>query len=198
MTPKVMQGKHKCGGAIAKAKSIFEMVKTTIHLSGPPRKKLEDHHHHHKVHLVGAKVMPVPGPKISVVHIKVISIPWYETAEAYPLRKAFGHGRIHTHHHAHPQMHIDNAPFLVRLEHALRHLGKWEGRALSFVIGCGIGALLRMFIVLAVVTVRSIKARRARHVELAEEYEELPSEVVFVVEEYPNEKCASPIIVERA
>ncbi|TDL25942.1 hypothetical protein BD410DRAFT_783942, partial [Rickenella mellea] len=45
--------------------------------------------------------------------------------------------------------------FLGRLHHALMILGPWEGRILAFVIGCGIGSLLRMFWVLAVVSFRS-------------------------------------------
>jgi len=45
--------------------------------------------------------------------------------------------------------------FLARLHRALNQLGPWEGRAMAFVIGCGLGVLLRMFFVLAVVLIRS-------------------------------------------
>lgn len=41
------------------------------------------------------------------------------------------------------------------------NLGRWEGRAVAFVLGCGIGVLLRMFWVLAVVFYRSVKGSRA-------------------------------------
>jgi len=72
--------------------------------------------------------------------------------------------------------------FGVRLHRALMALGPWEGRALAFVlgrfsffifgycfvllirvccVGCGIGVLLRMFWVFAVVLVRLIRGNRA-------------------------------------
>ncbi|KAF9449636.1 hypothetical protein P691DRAFT_812046, partial [Macrolepiota fuliginosa MF-IS2] len=44
----------------------------------------------------------------------------------------------------------------MRIHNALMALGPWEGRAVAFVLGCGIGVLLRMFWVLSVVTCRSI------------------------------------------
>ncbi len=40
------------------------------------------------------------------------------------------------------------------------NLGRWEGRAVAFVIGCGIGVLLRMFWVLAVVSFRTVRGPR--------------------------------------
>lgn len=40
------------------------------------------------------------------------------------------------------------------------NLGRWEGRAVAFVIGCGIGVLLRMIWVLALVTFRTVRGPR--------------------------------------
>jgi len=47
--------------------------------------------------------------------------------------------------------------FSARLCQALMSLGKWEGRAVAFVLGCGIGVLIRMFFVLALIGFRSLK-----------------------------------------
>jgi len=99
----------------------------------------------------------------------------------------------HTHHHdgsspnvpvphmSHrPHHHIYNGhkpSFSTRLHHSLMHLGRWEGRAVAFVLGCGIGVLLRMFWVLAIVTFRAIKGPREdehqyHHITIIEEYED--------------------------
>jgi len=40
------------------------------------------------------------------------------------------------------------------------NLGRWEGRAIAFVIGCGIGVLVRMFWVLAIVSYRALRGYR--------------------------------------
>jgi len=58
------------------------------------------------------------------------------------------------HHNKH---HHHKASFMRRVHHALMTLGPWEGRAVAFVLGCGIGVLLRMVWVFAVVTYRLIK-----------------------------------------
>jgi len=50
--------------------------------------------------------------------------------------------------------------FPARINRALTSLGPWEGRAVAFVLGCGIGVLLRMIFVLAILSVRAIRSRR--------------------------------------
>ncbi|KAF8068603.1 hypothetical protein FPV67DRAFT_1668681 [Lyophyllum atratum] len=52
---------------------------------------------------------------------------------------------------------LRNSSTLQRVHVALMVLGPWEGRAVAFVLGCGIGVLLRMFWVLAIVSYRLIK-----------------------------------------
>jgi len=64
---------------------------------------------------------------------------------------------IHTHHAHHVKHHHHQASFLRRVHHALMALGPWEGRAVAFVLGCGIGVLLRMMWVMAIVAYRMIK-----------------------------------------
>ncbi|KAL0069969.1 hypothetical protein AAF712_002866 [Marasmius tenuissimus] len=66
--------------------------------------------------------------------------------------------RFHAHHHHGPHFraHRDGS-FMMRLHYALMSLGRWEGRAVAFVLGCGIGVLLRMVWVLVIVGYRVIK-----------------------------------------
>ncbi|KAI0630046.1 hypothetical protein C8Q77DRAFT_1063594 [Trametes polyzona] len=58
--------------------------------------------------------------------------------------------RIHRFHRHH-------GSFLRRVHHALMALGPWEGRAVAFVLGCGIGVLLRMMWVMVLLTARAIR-----------------------------------------
>ncbi|KAF7357996.1 hypothetical protein MVEN_00846600 [Mycena venus] len=68
------------------------------------------------------------------------------------------HPHPHRHGHGHRFHHHGEQPsFLMRVHFALMSLGPWEGRAVAFVLGCGIGVLLRMFWVLVVISYRVIK-----------------------------------------
>ncbi|KAF7288825.1 hypothetical protein HMN09_01364400 [Mycena chlorophos] len=53
------------------------------------------------------------------------------------------------------------ASFEDRLEAALMNLQPWEAGAVAFVLGCGIGVLLRMFFVLTILVLRSFRAPSA-------------------------------------
>ncbi|KIY48666.1 hypothetical protein FISHEDRAFT_73409 [Fistulina hepatica ATCC 64428] len=75
--------------------------------------------------------------------------------------------RHHRHHHLH-HMHKRPGSFIQRVHLSLLTLGPWEGRAVAFVLGCGIGVLLRMLWVLAVIIVRTIKNKREDQHEHAE------------------------------
>lgn len=63
----------------------------------------------------------------------------------------------HPNHNHHRHFRHRCGTFLKRMHRALTSLGPWEGRAVSFVLGCGIGVLLRMFWVLGVVSYRIIR-----------------------------------------
>ncbi|KAF7376849.1 F-box domain-containing protein [Mycena sanguinolenta] len=97
--------------------------------------------------------------------------------------------------------------FLMRVHFALMSLGPWEGRAVAFVLGCGIGVLLRMFWVLTVLTYRAVRGPSsfAIAVSEAEQYVILEgedgegAEEIFVAPPmytYPVEKVALPVEVE--
>jgi len=51
-------------------------------------------------------------------------------------------------------------PFVVRLHGAMNHLGPWEGRAVAFVLGCGLGVLIRMLFVFTLLLFRA-RAQRS-------------------------------------
>ncbi|KAF8069895.1 hypothetical protein FPV67DRAFT_1623316 [Lyophyllum atratum] len=85
-------------------------------------------------------------------------------------------------HHGGLQQRLRNSSTLQRVHVALMVLGPWEGRAVAFVLGCGIGVLLRMFWVLAIVSYRLIKGPK----EDENKYTE-----IFVVEEYEDAATAA-------
>ncbi|EIN11203.1 hypothetical protein PUNSTDRAFT_124676 [Punctularia strigosozonata HHB-11173 SS5] len=60
--------------------------------------------------------------------------------------------------------------FATRVHQALITLGPWEGRAVAFVLGCGIGVLLRMVWVMLIVTARMFKGGRSHSEDDEVEY----------------------------
>jgi hypothetical protein len=75
--------------------------------------------------------------------------------------------------------------FMTRLHRALMALGPWEGRAVAFVLGCGIGVLLRMVWVLAVVSYRFAKGGpevdSAQYTLVTDQDEDdEPAEILFI------------------
>lgn len=68
--------------------------------------------------------------------------------------------------------------FVRRIHRALMSLGPWEGRAVAFVLGCGIGVLLRMFWVMAVVIFRAVRGGNSESNSLSDEFDS----IVFVEE----------------
>jgi len=115
-----------------------------------------------------------------------------------PLIDAGAHARApHRHHHSHHrhshlkaeitqreptqhgeyQIHRFHSSFVARLTHALNDLGKWEGRAVAFVIGCGLGVLIRIVYVFAILFVRSCRSKP--------DEEELPVEYVVFETDAP-------------
>ncbi|KAF8306989.1 hypothetical protein DL93DRAFT_155321 [Clavulina sp. PMI_390] len=62
------------------------------------------------------------------------------------------------HHHHHGQEQRTSDAFWPRFVHAMQSLGPWEGRAVTFVVGLGIGSLIRMVVVLIILAVRGRKA----------------------------------------
>jgi hypothetical protein len=87
----------------------------------------------------------------------------------------------HHHHMKHMRGHFrHNGSFLRRVHLALMSLGPWEGRAVAFVLGCGLGVLLRMLWVLSVVTYRAIKGQSEDETEYVPVLNQLDAEEIFV------------------
>jgi hypothetical protein len=91
-------------------------------------------------------------------------------------RKEIPINHLPTHRHNMRPLH-HRSSFMVRLSRALASLGPWEGRAVSFVLGCGLGVLLRMLFVFGVLIVRSVRARREERRIVLEE-----DSVIFVAD----------------
>ncbi|CAE7225717.1 unnamed protein product [Rhizoctonia solani] len=88
-------------------------------------------------------------------------------------------------HHYHTYQRVHRQSFVYRFVHALSTLSPWEGRAVSFVLGCGLGAILRMLFVFGVLIVRSIRCQRQQQPIALEE-----DTVLFVAD------IKEPIVVE--
>jgi len=100
--------------------------------------------------------------------------------------------------------------FFTRFEHAMRSLSPRESWAVTFVLGCGLGALLRMFVVLAIVFVRGRRGRsgclrkrcRRRHAEtpVSAPIEAAPPAYTDEVDEKPKVSSAvespTPTVME--
>ncbi|KAJ7354403.1 hypothetical protein DFH08DRAFT_44158 [Mycena albidolilacea] len=123
---------------------------------------------------------PVPAP-VPAEHLS--GEPWWFTNKAAVPEHARplthgpngGHGRFRHHHHEEPS-------FLMRVHYALMSLGPWEGRAVAFVLGCGLGVLLRMVWVLAVVAVRVVRGNNSSQEQDEHEYAivAMDAEEIFV------------------
>jgi len=90
-------------------------------------------------------------------------------------------------HSDHRHHRLQKASFIERLSHALMLLGPWEGRAVAFVLGCGIGVILRMVYVLIVVTHRVFRGS-AQPGEDEEEQEETAVLLVAAPPEYSRDE----------
>jgi len=90
------------------------------------------------------------------------------------------------HHHGHRgnKHHRCKGSFVNRIHRSLRNLGRWEGRAVAFVLGCGIGVLLRMFFVLGLVMYRAVRGQP----EEQHEY----SQITIIEEVVDTPKSAPP------
>jgi len=98
-----------------------------------------------------------------------------------------GHGR---HHHHKGHHHFGKGSFINRIHYSIMNLGRWEGRAVAFVLGCGIGVLLRMLFVFAVVMYRAVKGQRS---EEQHEY----SQITIIEEIVESPKSSPPAYVDE-
>jgi len=147
--------RHLCKNMQKAVQSTATRLLTIIGISGPSL----------------SNTAPVPEGRLSRIHFtyhKIISVPVIHPAVALEAGDSQGgpqpDGTVMRHHEVH-NFHKDGpakGPFLHRVHRALMSLGPWEGRIVAFVLGCGIGVLLRMVWVLAVLLVRGVRGTHER------------------------------------
>ncbi|KAG6886574.1 hypothetical protein C0995_006816 [Termitomyces sp. Mi166 len=143
-----------------------------------------------------AETRPVPlparlePPHIKEGHLRILPLvgtnPFVDLKQDRDGDKNLYIAHPHPHHkvhHAGFRQRLANQPFIHRLHIALATLGPWEGRAVAFVLGCGIGVLLRMIWVLGVVVYRVLRGPSR------EEETDSYTEILFV------EEIADPVNV---
>ncbi|EGO00363.1 hypothetical protein SERLA73DRAFT_180938 [Serpula lacrymans var. lacrymans S7.3] len=202
------KGRHFCGSSW-KAKAI-KMSNSFRHALGLPLIEIKESHSshqpaHHKSdsdnrisHSDGVHILPMPflGAPPSV------TAPVQETDEAN-LKEMMNEGgvvRVYRHGHVRPKHH-HRGSFMKRIHRALMALGPWEGRAVAFVLGCGIGVLFRMVWVLMVLTYRTIRGEREEDDTLEHEYivfEEDAENVYVPPPQYTDEKVREAEFEEEA
>ncbi|THH28776.1 hypothetical protein EUX98_g5416 [Antrodiella citrinella] len=139
--------KHKCGKlaekAAQKSGELMEMFREAFGFQS-----------HSKV-----KALPIhfDGPhRVDGAMVKHFADPYESLSnDAGGAVQKGGHHGHHAHAHGHHQ-----GSFLRRINRALMSLGTWEGRVVAFVLGCGIGVLIRMVWVLTVVVVRAFRGSK--------------------------------------
>ncbi|KAI0041462.1 hypothetical protein FA95DRAFT_1576341 [Auriscalpium vulgare] len=177
--------RHMCKAMQKSVQDSVSRIMAAVGFTGDANSQPKEHH-----------------PTVVVHHFQPVPVPvMVPTLVASP-------GRVMVHHHRPMHGHGPDGPFLTRVHRALMSLGPWEGRLVAFVLGCGIGVLLRMFYVLAVVLVRAVRGRSLRgeeddfdHVE----YEGVlfidAEEIVVPPPQYTDEKVAAAeesAVVDRA
>ncbi|KAH7107961.1 hypothetical protein BKA62DRAFT_680538 [Auriculariales sp. MPI-PUGE-AT-0066] len=117
----------------------------------------------------------------AIVHVEVIELKAYNARPAVIVAQAPKHvpTRAKDWH---------KRPFTDRLTHALMSLGRWEGRFVAFVLGCGIGVLLRLVWVMTVLMIRSFRNRRCEEEEEHEIVLTEEEQYLLPAPEYTNEK----------
>ncbi|KAL1941935.1 hypothetical protein VTO73DRAFT_6465 [Trametes versicolor] len=176
-------GRHFCQSMRAKAleatnrfRAMFgldpvaiEAIPTPMHALPRPHKHMHDEQHGEEDDFVSILPHPhivkgVPMSKETLERFNQLAnapiLPFVGT----PVRPAFAMeeaqvapGWAGRPAHRFQRFHRHHGSFLRRVHHALVALGPWEGRAVAFVLGCGIGVLLRMMWVMVLLTARAIR-----------------------------------------
>ncbi|KAF8149387.1 hypothetical protein B0H34DRAFT_785387 [Crassisporium funariophilum] len=213
--PRPMEGmKRPCAGRSGRYRQ------KAVEISNAFRKALgwplieADPNPHHQGHNGGGmfKILPFVGTAPTFIEVKGPAAGGFwdgktkggDRVVIHPVENMpHPHHRPHHHHHNLSHSH-GHTSFLTRIHYSLMNLGRWEGRAVAFVLGCGIGVLLRMFWVLTVVAYRAMKGRRdedeveysqitiIEDFEDAEEIHSPPPNYTYPVDEKADIKVDAP------
>jgi len=172
-------GRHFCGSSIRE--KAIQMSNAFRHALGLPLIELEEHHRRPHPHHKGDEASKEQGRPHSDKEMHIMPLPFigvgalpnavHPDAVIGQNKEILQDGRVvhfNPHHHPHHLRpddhrrfhHMRHGSFLRRMHRAIMALGPWEGRAVAFVLGCGIGVLLRMFWVLAVLAYRAVSGTR--------------------------------------
>ncbi|KAH8107625.1 hypothetical protein BXZ70DRAFT_321 [Cristinia sonorae] len=158
--------RHACGSlankAAQKSAEFAQMLRGAFGISIPHE------HAFNEAANVEAKILPFIGTPIDVDRPRASYVNFKNMPDVAPIEHstrpgaAVGWTTPHSYGGATPIQvwQAERPGFMARVNTALVSLGTWEGRVVAFVLGCGIGVLLRMFFVLGLVIVRSIKGHR--------------------------------------
>ncbi|KAI0746187.1 hypothetical protein C8Q76DRAFT_51058 [Earliella scabrosa] len=181
-----VQHRPGCKGMRGKALEASNLLRQWLGLEpisvepAPPHM----HHAHHEVPATTTGVI-VKFKEGKTPHGELPVLPFVGT----PVKPAFvtegevlegGSSRpmwVHRHHRL-------SGSFLRRVHHALMSLGPWEGRAVAFVLGCGIGVLLRMVWVMVLVTARAIRGSRDDETDYDVVFDEAEAEMLVPPPQY--------------
>lgn len=173
-----IKGKHHFCGASLKAKAL-RMSNAFRHALGLPLIEMGDHD------AFKGEVTSNPGSVSGELHILPIPLFGQPVTSSVPasssekensedvkellrdgsvMRVYRQHGAESHHRNHHDMKHKKAGSFLRRVHRAIMALGLWEGRAVAFVLGCGIGVLLRMFWVMSVLVYRTVRGERPEEV----------------------------------
>ncbi|KAI8972174.1 hypothetical protein BD414DRAFT_220399 [Trametes punicea] len=171
-------GHHRLCQLTDKAREAMDRFRAIIGLAPAPAPAYEPSPDHQTPNAGGMKPALTQEELISKLLHASPAVPAGESKEnaegkisilpfvGTPVRPAFADGqdslvaRPRPGHRVHGFRH--RGSFLRRVHHALMTLGPWEGRAVAFVLGCGIGVLLRMVWVMVLVTARAIRGPSRR------------------------------------
>ncbi|KAH7889033.1 hypothetical protein F5I97DRAFT_1857699 [Phlebopus sp. FC_14] len=158
-------GRHFCGAALRE--KALRMSNALRHALGLPLIESDKDHDSFDGKPGGVHILPVPYVGTSVQTKEVLPDGSVREYNNEPADGPGDHHRDHPHHHPHHRPHHGHkhhkhhkGSFANRVHRAVMALGPWEGRAVAFVLGCGIGVLLRMFWVLSVLAYRTIRGER--------------------------------------
>ncbi|KZT52859.1 hypothetical protein CALCODRAFT_74783 [Calocera cornea HHB12733] len=143
------------------------------------------HPHHNPPAMAGEAAYPPIATPVNTEYDHVMRKPDARWPMPFHHQGQDRHHRFH--HHRGGDWH--KKPFSRRIMHALYILGPVEGRIVAFVLGLGIGALIRVIFVMGILAYRSF-TRRERGIRLPEDEEEsepIIVERIFEVKE--NEKA---------
>ncbi|KIK91222.1 hypothetical protein PAXRUDRAFT_831020 [Paxillus rubicundulus Ve08.2h10] len=193
-------GRHFCGASLRE--KALRLSNAFRHAMGLPIIEADPHTdavigkpdgnvNHHGVH-----ILPVPFVPTAVDEKLTETLPDGTVVPIFynhPVGKQRGKHHGGHHHGAHTPPHHGHrkhkGSFLRRIHRAIMALGPWEGRAVAFVLGCGIGVLLRMFWVLTVLAYRTVRGEREEEETFDHEYIMYEPETLFVAPpEYTDEK----------